>query len=61
MDTIKAKRKHDEVEAMLAEYCPHYREKKRNCKYKTIANLEVQPIPIEFKAIDENGDVLYVV
>lgn len=60
LDTMQDKRKHEEVEAMLAEFFPHYREKGRNHKCKTMANLEAHTIPIEFKAIDENNDVLYV-
>lgn len=39
LDTVQAKRKHDEVEVMLVEYSPHFREKKRNYKCKTISNL----------------------
>lgn len=45
---------------MLAEYCPHCREKKRNCRCKPITSLESQYVPTEFKEIDEDGEVLYV-
>ncbi len=44
---------------MLARLCPNCKKKKKNCKCKTFANVEAQPMPIEFKSIDENGDVLY--
>ena len=45
---------------MLTEYCLHCREKKRNYRCKYIASVETQPMPIEFKAIDENGEIFYV-
>ena len=46
---------------MLAEFLPHCREKKRNCRCKTIASMDTNPIPTQLKAIDEdNGEVFFV-
>ena len=58
-NTIKAQRKNDEVDAMLTEYCPHFREKKNNYRCKNVASMETQPMSTEFKAINENEEVLY--
>ena len=52
LDTMQDERKKDEVDAMLTEYYPH-------CRYKFVPSLETQPMPTNFKAIDENGEVLY--
>lgn len=60
LDNMQARRKKEETDVMLAIYCPHCREGKRNNKYKIIASLEPQSMPTEFKAIDENGELLYV-
>ena len=55
-----ARRKKDEVDAILAEFFLHYREKKRHCRCKSVASLETQPMPTKFKSINENVEVLYV-
>ena len=60
LGTIQARRKKDKVDSMLAEYCPHCREKKRNCRCNYVASLESQPIPTKFKAIYKNGEVFYI-
>ena len=60
LDTMQAWRKKEDANIMLAEYCPHCREKKRNYRCKPIASLESQHMPTKFKAIDEDGQVLYV-
>ena len=39
LNTMQAWRKED-ADIKLAKYCPHYREKKCNCRCKPIANLE---------------------
>ena len=60
LDTMQAQRKKEDDDIMLAEYCPHCREKKRNYQCKSVSSLEPQHVPTEFKAIDENGEILYV-
>lgn len=40
LDTFQVEQKHDEAEAMLAEYCPYCRQKKKDCRCKKIANIE---------------------
>lgn len=39
-DTIQAKMKKDKADAMLTEYYPHYREKKRHYRCKSIVSVE---------------------
>ena len=41
-NTMQARRRHEEANAMLAEFFSHYQEKKRNCKCKMVANMETQ-------------------
>ena len=60
LDTMKAWRKKEDANIMLAEYFPHCREKKHNYQCKPIASLESQHVPTKFKAIDEDRKVLYV-
>lgn len=33
LDTLQEKKKHEEEEAMLVEFCPHCRQKKNNSSY----------------------------
>jgi hypothetical protein len=40
LDTMQARKKHDEAKAILVEFYPHCRQKKRDYKYKMVANLE---------------------
>lgn len=47
-NTLQEKKKQEEVEVMLAEYCPHCR-KKKDCKCKMVANVDSKKIPSEFK------------
>ena len=57
---MRAQKKKDEADAMLTKYYPHCRRKKKYCRCKSIAIMETQPMLTEFKAIDENGEVLYL-
>ena len=46
---------------MLVEFYSHCKERKRNYKYKNVAFVDINSMPIEFKAIDEeNGEVFYI-
>lgn len=57
MDTISAKKKHEEADAFLAEFYPHCRQRKKDCRCKMVANVEVP----NFKLIQgEDEQVLYV-
>ena len=60
LNTVEERRKKDEVDAMLPEYCPPYREKKMNYRCNFFATLETQSMPTKFKVIDENGEVVYI-
>lgn len=61
LDSMQAGRKKEEANAMLAKFFSHCKEKKRNCRCKTIASMDTNLIPIEFKAInEENGEFFYV-
>ena len=60
LDTMQARRKKDEADAMLTGYYPHCRERKKHCGCKFVASVETQPMPSKFKAIDENGEVINV-
>ena len=61
LDTMQAQRKKDEFDAMLTKFCSHCRERKKNCTCKTIAEINAQPMPTEFKEINEDvGEVIYV-
>ena len=45
---------------MLAEYCPHCREKKYNFRCKLVASMDSQHVPTKFRAIDENEKIIYI-
>ena len=61
LDIMQARRKKDEVDAMLTDFFSRCRERKKNYTCKTIAIVNAQPMPIEFKEIDEDtGEVIYV-
>ena len=61
LDTMQAQRKKDEADAMLTKFYHFYRERKKNCICKTIADVNAHTIPIELKAIDEDiGEVIYI-
>lgn len=54
-------RRKEEADVVLAKLCSHCREKKRNCGCKTVAFVDTNPMPTDFKVIDEeNGEVFYV-
>lgn len=36
IDTLQAKKKHGEAEAMLVEFCPHCRQRKKDCRCKKV-------------------------
>lgn len=42
LDTLQARKKHEEAEAMLAKFCPHCRQKKKDCKCKLLAKVDSQ-------------------
>ena len=42
LDTMQKWRKKEDADIMLVEYCPHCREKKHNCRCKSVASLEPQ-------------------
>lgn len=46
---------------MLEEYCPHYRQKRKDCRCKTIANIERKSIPPEFKSIEGDEDQIFYI
>lgn len=58
---MQVRRKKEEADDVLFEFCSHYKENKRNYKCKTVVSMDINPMPTEFKAIDEeNGEVFYV-
>ena len=61
LDNMQAQRKKDEADAMLTEFYFRCRERKKNYTCKTVATVNTHPMPIEFKAIDEDKEeVIYV-
>lgn len=61
LDSMQERRKKEELDVVLAEFCSHCREKKRNCKYRTVASVDINSMPIDFKSIDEeNREFFYV-
>lgn len=42
LDTLQERKKHEEAEDMLIEFCPHYRQKKKDCRCKLLAKIDSQ-------------------
>lgn len=61
LDTLQAKKKHEDVEAMLVEYYPHCRQKKKDCRCKMVANIESKQIPPEFNPIDGDDEQIFYI
>ena len=60
LDTMQARRKKDEVDAMLIEFCSRCRERKKNCTCKIVAVVNAHPMPTDFKEIDgDKEEVIY--
>lgn len=58
LDTLQAKKKHEESEAMLVELCPHYRQEKKDCRCKLVANTDNHHV-LEFNPVHGDDEQLF--
>ena len=58
---MATKKKQEEVELQLAEYCPHYRKKKKDCQCKLVASMENQHLPTKYIKIDGDDEKVFFV
>lgn len=61
LDTMQPRKKHDEAKAILTEFFPHCRQKKRDCKCKMVANLEAKQLSTNFKTVEGDDDQVFFV
>ena len=61
LDSMQERRKNEELDAMLFEFCSHCGERKMNCYCKMVASIDINSISIKYHAIEEdNGEIFYV-